>query len=59
MTKDQKQILERLKDLVLKREQHVIEFVIFNQIEFKENYTIANHFNSCFIESIKAISDNM
>lgn len=53
--KDQKQMWKEIKDLVLNKNKNVIQNVIFNNIEYKENLQIASHFNKYFVDSIKSI----
>ena len=52
-----------IKNLVLKKSknvvQSVIESVIFNQIEYNDNMSIANKFNNYFVYSIKDIRDSI
>ncbi|XP_037822581.1 serine protease/ABC transporter B family protein tagA-like [Lucilia sericata] len=57
--KDQKQMSNQLKNLVLRKNQTVIKSVIFNQIEYKENKQIADEFNKYFINSIREIRDSI
>lgn len=57
--KDQKDMWREIKDLVLKKNKNVIQSVIFNNIEYKDNYNIASQFNNYFIQSIKEINDTI
>lgn len=57
--KDQKEMWRKIKSLILKKAHNPIETVIFDQIEYKENYQIASMFNKYFISSIKSIRDEI
>lgn len=57
--KDQKQMWKQIKELVLKRNKNVIKTVIFNEIEYKDNFQIATQFNKYFVDSIKSIRDTI
>ena len=50
-SKDQKQMWKKIKELVFNKKQNVVQSVIFNQLEFQENYLIANQFNNYFFDS--------
>lgn len=57
--KDQKQMWNEIKSLVIKKPKNVIKSVIFNQVEYKDNLQIANKFNNYFVDSIKEIRDSI
>lgn len=56
---NQKEMWREIKDLVLKKPRDEINNVIFNNIEYKDNFEIANNFNMYFVNSIKAIRDSI
>lgn len=58
-TKDQRQMWNNIKNLVLKKPKSVIQNVIFNNIEYKNNHDIANQFNEYFVKSIEEIRNNI
>lgn len=57
--KDQKEMWKQIKDLVLKKCQNVIQTVIFDNIEYKDNKEIANKFNQYFVDSIQEIRNSI
>lgn len=57
--KDQKQMWREIKNLVLKKNKTGIKDVIFNDIEYKDNYQMATQFNDYFVNSIKSINNTI
>lgn len=56
---NQKQMWKEIKTLVLKKNNNVIQSVIFNHGEYKNNKEIASQFNQYFIESIQTIRQSI
>lgn len=57
--RDQKQMWREIKELVIKQNKNEIKCVIFNNVEYKEYYQIASHFNKYFVNSVKIIRDSI
>lgn len=56
---DQKEMWKQIKNLIFRKNRSAIETVIFDQVECKDNFDIANNFNKYFINSIKTIRDEI
>ena len=53
---------EQIKTLILNRKENLTKSVIFDQVEYSDNYDIVNKFYTFFIDSrnsIKQPIDNM